>query len=538
MGLVDLLMIGRSALFASRAGLAVTGNNIANVNTPGYSRKDVVLEVSTPRPLGGGQVGSGVTVASVRRAYDSFLEAQLLAQNRNLGASRSMEDVLAQVERIVNETDRNGLASSIAGFFNALSELASDPDGTAAREAVLGKARTLVATAKSMESRMTEVVGNIGDEIEGTAAKINSLAARLARLNEKISTVEAGSTTTKALDLRDERRRVLGELAGLIDVTVREEQDGSVTVDVGGRNLVSKNRARTVEARRGADGSVDLYMEPVSTPLPVEGGRIGGLLQAREFVTQGPLRALRTLIAALTVQVNATHSAGYGLDGVTGRGFFKPLEVATRDFSPGGDISASVADPSSFVLHEYEITFDATDYFVTDLDDGSLVASGTYVPGAAISFGGLQVVITGSPGAGDRFEVSPIASAISGFDLEVDDPEKIAAASDASGLPADNTNALELVRLAAEGVDSLGGETFSSFYQSIVGDVGAVSARAVDSTRFETKLLEEIESRRQSVSGVSLDEEALNLIRFQRAFEAGARVIRITDELMQTLLSM
>jgi flagellar hook-associated protein 1 FlgK len=264
------------------------------------------------------------------------------------------------------------------------------------------------------------------------------------------------------------------------------------------------------------------------------------LLASRNAIVSGPLTDLRRLAAALTKEMNLLHGAGFGLDGTTGNDFFAPLALSATDASAGASVtSATVTDPAALTLSEYTVSIGAGNaYAVTRRDSGAVVASGTYASGSPMAFDGISVVVTGAVAAGDAFTVSPLAGAVSDFGVALTDPRKIAAASAAAGLPGDNTNALRIAALADAAVDSLGGATFSGYYGGIVSKAGSMARDASDLQAFDGNLRAELVNRRESASGVSLDEEAANLIAYQRAFEAGARMIRVTDELLQTVLQL
>jgi flagellar hook-associated protein 1 FlgK len=241
----------------------------------------------------------------------------------------------------------------------------------------------------------------------------------------------------------------------------------------------------------------------------------------------------------VTQQVNQLHQTGFGIDGSTGNNFFSPLTVSTSGVSAGASITGFIANPALLTLDEYTITFDAGGNFsVTNRTSGAVAASGAYVSGSTISFDGIDVVVTGAVTPADSFFVSPLTTAISGTSVAVTDPNAVAASSSATELPDNNAIALQIAQLADAAQGTLNNATFSSYYGALVADTGAKKSAADASLSFDNNLLTALEDRRSSVSGVSLDEEAANLLRFQRSYEAGARMITITDELLQTILNL
>jgi flagellar hook-associated protein 1 FlgK len=540
MSIGNLLSIGKSALFASQAALNVTGNNIANVNTPGYTRQEVVLQIATPVVrIGGGYVGTGVGISNIERRYDRFVEGQLLGQEQNFGKSSTMDQVLGQVEQVFNDTGGTGLSNALNTFFDAWQSLSTNPADTAQRTVLLADANNLVSSAKQMESSLLGTLKDVNKEILADAGQVNGIATEIARLNSRIVDLEAGGGT-KANNLRDTRDGLVTQLAGLMDIATREDQNGSLTVTVGMRNLVDGEKVNPMTAVQNAAGDTTLSLDGVDVTQRITQGSIGGLLASRNAVASGPLAALRRLAAAVTNEMNQLHQAGFGLDGTTGDAFFIPLSLSSSGSSAGASVtSATITDPSALSLSDYSISIGAGNaYSVTNRDSGAVVATGTYASGSPIAFDGISVVLTGTAAAGDSFAVSPLAGAISNFGVALSDPRKIAAASDPTAVPGDNTNALRIAGLADAAVSSLGGGTFSGYYSGLVSGVGKLARDASDLQQFDANLRSTLQDRRDSASGVSLDEEAANLIKFQRSYEAGARIIKVTDDLFQTVMGM
>jgi len=541
MSIAALFNIGRSALTANQAALAVTGHNIANAATEGYSRREAILEIASPVvPVAGGFLGSGVSAAGIRRYYDRFVGAQLLGQQGLLGRSRVLDETWSRVETLLGEEGGQGLSAALRNFFAAWQAVAAAPEETAPRIDLLNRGAALAGALARAEQEAAAEAERAAGEIRDVASQVNALAAQVARLNVKIAEIEAGPSKTVAADARDERDRLLEDLCGLVDASVREDRDGAVTVTVGMRNLVSGGTAAALSVESGAAGEPILVLDGIDVTARIEGGRIGGLLAARAQIAQAVLVPLRRLAAALTVEVNALHRTGAGLDGLGGRDFFAPLSVSVRDESTGADAaSAVVSDASLLTLDDYEIAFDGTgNYTVRDLSTGGVAASGSWTAGTPIAFDGIEVTVTGAPAPGDRFVVSVLEGAARGFRVVLDDPRAVAAAQDPSGVPGDNANAVRLAELADAALARLGGATVDGWYAGVVADTGFRARTAADTARFDENLLAEIRQRRDALSGVSLDEEAANLVRYQRAFEAGARIIRVTDELLRTVLEL
>jgi flagellar hook-associated protein 1 FlgK len=540
MSLSGLYDIGKSALIASQTALAVTSNNIANVNTPGYTKESVTLDIASPFSSSAGPIGSGVTAASIARSYDNFIQAQLLNQQQNQGKSASLDQTWGQVEQVLNESQGIGLSGPLSDFFNAWNDVATAPDSPAARTVLLQKANALVRSAATIEKSIVDTVNNANATITSDTRQINSIASDIAALNQQIVAAEAGSGGTQANALRDQRDAKLTALGKLVDFTSYEDQNGSLTVVVGMRNLVSGVQTNPLSTGADTNGNTAVILDNTDITGSIQGGDIGGLIQSRTDIQTKTLAGLRLLVASIAQQVNTQHAQGVGLDGSTGNNFFT-LTVPTVNNTAAATITPpNVTGPAGLTSDEYTVTFDAagTTYTISNKQTGAILTTAAYTSGNAINFNGLNFTITGAVTNADSFTIgSPLPTAISGFGVAITDPDQVAAAT-AAGAPGDNGNALRITQLANNGISSLGNDTFSGYYSGVVSTVGSIKQASSDRLTFDNNLLSQIQARRDSASGVSLDEEATNLIMFQRSYEAGARVISVADELVQTLLKL
>jgi flagellar hook-associated protein 1 len=539
MSINGLFNIGQSSLIATQAALAVTSNNIANANTPGYSRQEVVLSVTHPQFTQSGYLGTGVAAVSVLRSYDRFIQMQLLGQQQSQGKSAAMDQAWGQVEELLNEMQDIGLATPLADYFTAWNNVASAPESVAARTVLLQKGASLARSATSIERGIVSTLNNANATINNDVDKVNSIASEIATLNADITQAEAGQSTDKANALRDQRDEKLVELAKLVDFSTYEDTTGAITVMVGMRNLVSATRVNALTSTPDTSGNLRLSLDGIDITSNIQGGDISGLIASRSAIQSTTLTGLRKLIASITQQVNSLHSTGFGLDGTTGNNFFNPLQLSTVNSSAGANITATITSQSALTLDEYDITFSGGNYNVSNKETGALVTSGAYVPaGTTFTLPGISITISGAVTTADSFSVSPLTTAVVNFGVALSDINSIAAAASAAGIPGDNTIAVALAQLADSNVTSLGSTSFSGYYNSLVASVGASRQATADSLTFDNNVLTQIQTQRDSVAGVSLDEEAANLIRFQRAYQAGAQVIKVADELMQTILNL
>lgn len=539
MSLLGLFDIGKSSILSNQVAMNAISNNIANINTEGYSREEVVLETTPGVQIRGDYLGRGVQIAGMRRHYDKFIQLQILGQNQSFGRSYSLDQGLSHIEQIFNEAKGLGLADSLQDYFNAWQGVATDPESQPQRITLLQKAKALIQNAQQIERDITDTLKNVNDEIANVVDRVNTITSQIAQLNEKIVQIEAGKSVDEASYLRDQRDKLLNDLAQQIDYTWFEGKNGDVTVMIGGKSLVTPEKAYQLSTSVDVEGNRSVTFGSDDLTSLFEKGQLAGNIAVRDEVNQDTLINLRKLIASIIKETNSLHSTGYGLDGSTGNDFFDPLQIYTLDYSSGGYISsATITDSSALTLDEYDLKFiDAANYEVHDKQTGALVTSGAYTAGSPINFEGIQVTVDGSPAAGDSFLISPLRGVIANFNVAITNTQEIAASSSDLTLPGDNTNALQMFQLSQSGIADLSGATFNSFYSGIVSSVGINSKAASDGLTYDDNLLNELKNKRDEVSGVSLDEEAANLLKYQRAYEAGARILQITDSLITTILN-
>ncbi|MEW6599412.1 MAG: flagellar hook-associated protein FlgK [Nitrospirota bacterium] len=546
MSLAGLFDIGRSAIFASQTALNVVSNNIANVNTPGYSRHEAILEVANPVQLMGNYIGRGVGSVDIRRHYDNFIHLQIIGQNESYGRSFALDRGLSHIEQIFNEAQNLGLGNALKDYFNAWQDVAANPDAQPQRTALLQKATSLVHTAQQIEGDIKDTLKEINNDIRNVVDDINSLTSNIASLNEKIAQLEAGLSSDKASYFRDQRDSKLNELAELMDYTWYEDNDGRVNILVGGESLVNVQGSYALTTEVDIDGNRGVYARGRDISSEFEKGQLGGFFDVRSDIEDNSLHDLRKLIASISNETNIIHRAGYGLDGSTGNNFFNALQIYSSSDSTGGYVSSSsVSDASALTLDEYDINFtDSSTYNIVNHTTGAAVATGqTYSAGSTISFNGIDVVIDGTPAADDSFFISPLTSVIENLGVAISgsQTDKIAVSDtdvSVTGERGNNVNALSIISLYQSGISDLSNATFEEYYQGIVSDVGIMGKAATDSLTYDDNLRFELQKKRDEISGVSLDEEAANLLRYQRMYEAGARIIKVTDELMEMIINL
>jgi len=459
--LFGVLSTGTSALLSQQRAINVTGNNIANVNTPGYSRQKLNLETNTPVYTSAGLMSFGVTSTGVERIYDRFIGVQLNNENATLGRWEAQQGMLERVEVVFDESDGYGLNQALSDFWNAWQDLSLNPSGSTERSMVAATSEGLAEAIRQKYGELEQIQNDIDTAVENGVETVNRLTAQIADLNQKIARTEIGGTN--ANDYRDSRDLVLKQLAEMIDLQSFENADGQVVVSVaGGRPLVESGntwqlQAQTVDGRTqilwpdAGAGSVTITGE-------ISGGKIGGWLQTRDTKIAGYRSQLDELANELRDQINGVHASGYGLDGTTGTNLFEDTGSGAADFRVNNDI----------------------------LND---------------------------------------------FDL-------IAASATPDGVPGNSDNAMSIHDLRAELTMGDDSATFDTAVNTLVSAVGYDVQTAKANASHQADMMTYLENYRESVSGVSLDEEMVNLVKFEAAYNAAAKMVSMADDMLNTLMNI
>jgi len=467
-GLYGIMHTGTNALLTQQQAINVTGHNIANANTEGYSRQRVVMETSYPINASPGQMGSGVQVSEIQRIHDRFVDAQINGETTSQGRWEAQQGALQNLESIFDESSGYGLSSSMNAFWNAWQDLSNRPEGQAERVTLLAKSDLLVSSLRNTVADAKEVQQDINQNIDVTLKDVNLVTAQIADLNERIGRAE--NVGQNANDYRDKRELLINDLASIIDINTFEGEDSRVTVTTtSGRALVQGTHAWQLDSQPDVNGMnqvawLDSTGAAVDITSTVSSGQLKGWLEVRDGLIPDYLGRMDTLSQNMITEVNALHTAGFGLiDSGTG------LPYTGNDFFTG-----------------------------TGVDDIAINA------------------------------------------VVVNDINAIAASQTAAGVPGDSTQAIAIADL--QNKLTMGGppgtETFNEFYGILLTDVGSDVQAAEINANHQTEMSSMLKSYRESVSGVSLDEEMVNLVKFQHAYEAAAKLIGTVDEMLESIIAM
>jgi flagellar hook-associated protein 1 len=431
----ELFDLSTSALLAFKRAIDTTGNNIANVNTEGYSRQDTSLASRAGQLDANFYVGSGVTVQSIERAYDQFLVGAVRTQTSSHSSYDSFNQIALRVDGLMSDSGQ-GIDDAMNQFFNAWQSLSNNPSGSAERTTLLEQSESLVQRFRSLGEGLSTISSEINQRVESGISDINRLAERIAGLNNKIVSASSG-TTGQPNTLLDQRDLAIGELAQLVSVSVTPQGDGSVNISVGkGQALVvganfSQLETRTDEFRpdlvevgyAGSSGDISELLN---------GGELGGLLNVRQDLIEPARQKLGLLATGLASLVNDQHSMGLDLNSDLGGNFFDlpSLDANPSSLNSGSaEISVSQLTSADLDLTSAILSFDGTDWTVLDLESG--ISTTETFP---FTYQGLELQLSGTAVAGDRFILQPYADAAASFDLAIDNTDKIAVAEPLSAI--------------------------------------------------------------------------------------------------------
>lgn len=470
-GLMNSLMSSASGMRTGQSGLATVSHNIANADTEGYSRQSVRMASNTPtRVMGQGQagmVGQGSRADSVERAQARFLEAQVMRDRMNHGFFEGRKAPLESFELIFDNGTDSTVSEQMQVFFNAVSELGQNPASRSARNGFLEASREVARTFRRVSTDIQANRERIDDVLGDRVSKVNALSKQISELNVQVSSTR--KTGGNASDYEDRRELLMRTLGELVDIRFHHQANGNVGVETaGGFALVRDDQSATLKTVPNANNSglvevVHTSFNGTDTVISsaLSQGEITGLLRSRDDTMGARLNELDQLAFTFASEVNATHQAGFGLDGVDGRDLF----------------------------------------------------------------------------------VQPLVQADAAQNLEVEagienDVDTIAAAQDPLLLPGDNRNLFALSALQDQRTVGLGNQTYNQFFSEMLRGVGSEVSQNLFDAEFASVRLSQSEAMRESIEGVSVDDELVDLTRFQKHFEANARVLETTNRLLDEVMRL
>jgi flagellar hook-associated protein 1 FlgK len=627
--------IGTGALSNAQAGVLTAGHNIANANTPGFSRQTVEQKTNEAFFTGAGFIGTGASVSTIRRIYDGFLVDQVRQSNSDATSLSTYLGQMKQIDNLLGDPSA-GLSPALSGFFQSVQAVSAQPADMSARQALVSSAQALSARFRSFDAQLNSLREAANRNIQTSVGRINSMTQQIAIFNDRISRLAGtGTASQQPNDLLDQRDALVVDLNKEIGASVVQASDGSYSVFLSsGQPIVLGNNAYALkavaDAEDASDTQVSVAMGTGQLRLRADdlsGGKLGGYLSFRREGLTDAQNALGRIAITVAASVNDQHRLGQDLNGNPGKDVFtigNPAVIANANNTGTAVVSASVADYSALEASDYRIAYDGTNYTVTRLSDNTVGLPGSLPQ----TVDGVLISITGSPTAGDRFLIQPVRAGARDLDVALTNLRSIAAAApirtaaglnntgtgavdagevdmpspptaglnanlqnpvtitftspttfdvsgagtgDPSGVafspgagisyngwtirlngqPAagdtftvgpntngsgDNRNAQLLAGLQIANL--VGGTTFNGAYGQLVSQVGNKAGELQITSDAQASLASEAEKSQSTVSGVNLDEEASNLIRYQQAYQAAGKMISIANTLFDTILNL
>lgn len=607
--------LGKKSLMAHQAALHVTGHNISNAETEGYSRQKITLEVFDPlyipgltRELTPGQIGQGVQVEKVLRARDMLLEDRILSESNGLAYWKEMNDWLYQVELIHNEPTDKSIMNVLDKFWASWQELANNPEEIGAREAVREYGNALTGHIKHNYAALKALRDNVEETVKARITEINSLAKQIAHLNGEI--LKSESVGDNPNDLWDKRDLLVEKLAGLVNIQIGRSDKDEFFIYIEGKHLVQGKHFEKLMLQGNPDneGYSNVVWENDKSPLKLSSGELKALLDARDVELKHQIDALDMFTVNLMDLVNSIHRRGFGLNLRSGLNFFRenPLSINLRgdyDFNRDGEIDGTaifritgtntanrddvvglagtitlnngitvdyvatdtVADiinrvnnsGSDIKMHinsdrKAVIRSDTSEFFIAHLEDSGdflVMYSGILRDrGAEGSFdyraAGMSGNISGEYMVTQNWHPSSWMGLDEGILNEV---ESIAASTgtdtDGSGFPdlsagaGNGDNALNIAGIRFDRVMIGGSGRLNEFYQALITETGLKGERAENESINRGLIVENLINLRKSISGVNIDEELVNLVKFQHGYAAAARFVTEVNKMLDLLIN-
>ncbi len=578
MSLTNALHIGRTGLTASQIAIQVAGNNMANAATPGYSR-----QITRIAPLRAGttslqsSIGAGAQVTAVQRQMDSAIQARLWGATADDARQNALAGVYSQIESILGELGTNDLSSELSSFFSAWSERANQTRSSAS---VVQLGDQLANFVQRLRSDLVDQSRQSDRTLSAAVEGANSLIEQIAHLNGEISGAEISGQEANVL--RDQRDQLITNLSAYMEVSVVDRGSQGVDVLVGSTPVVLGALARGVQVKRtvDADGNTHVGVETAAgqTELTVTSGQIGAAIASRDGTIENLIAKVDDIARQLIWQVNRLHSTGVAGNGFTNLAGATAFGTADRTLALNDSTnSAMVGLPGQptnggFVVRVRQNATGAMTTVRVDVDLDGITNAGTQgtdddtsaesiraqlnaIAGVSASFNAEgKLVVSADEGFTFSFEddtsgalaalgVNSFFNGTDGASLAVrsdlkGDASKLAAGRYVNGQLVENGTALQLAQVQDAPLESLAGQSLAGLWRDAVQEVGGKSAGAASAASASTLVRESLESQRAAISGVSLDEESVNLLQYQRQYQASARLITVVDELTQVLIGL
>ena len=571
MSIFSILNIAKGSLAATQTSIQVTSNNISNVNTPGYAREEAVLVEQRPVPSPVGLLGDGVTIKDVKRYYDKYLESSIQAKNSDLQEQTVLSTYLDRIQQFLNE-DNSNLTGSITAYFNDWESLSANPNDTGLKQTLESQGESVARTIKSLYTDLRAIQTEVNDQINSEIESVNTLLSSIAAINRLIIQSSGASSNTNSY--QDQKADLLNQLSQKMDIQAFDDKYGRTTIlTADGRPLVENGTAwKLAPVQDSSTGYSKITWEDgngVQTDITagLGGGKLKALVDIRDSYAPGFIDDLDDLADSLIDNVKWTATTG-GVSSTTS--FFQGTGAADIQ------VAATIANNPDLIAASSDPINKPSDNDIAlrmaSLADKKLIGAQqlVHVSGAdALSdtFSSATAVMTDLVGLSSSWsgtiQIKGMDGAVRNIVIDLssdtltDIRDRINAAAPTGvsasittttvngvnvyGLKLTNIDATDLTDqnnvLATLGIVTRS-STLTDFTSSVVSYAGQVTQDAQNATEYNANTMAVLTGQRESVSGVSLDEEMANLIKFQYAYQASAKLFTVADELLQTLISV
>jgi flagellar hook-associated protein 1 len=553
-GLNATLNIGVQALDAAQAALDATSNNIANVNTPGYTEEVAQLSEDPLNQSGNDITGGGVTMDGIQSVQDELLNLQIQQQTSSQSSANTESASLQQIQTYFTPTGTD-IASALTTFSNSLVALSASPTSTATQQSVLSAGQDLAQAFNTTANGLTSAQSSANGLVTTSVAQINALAQQIAQLNGQIEQLtNSGQNDSSA---EDQLNASVQQLSGLTGISVTQSKSGDTIMTGNGTPLVMGNQSFTLQTTTGSDGFQQvLDSNGTNITSTLNGGQLGGGVQMRDQTIPGMLSRLNSLASQFASSFNSAQTQGLDSNGNQGQNFFT---VPTNSNEAASGMAVSIIDPSLLAINSVgtgnsnvanlsavltqalpsnsvssaggtasvplATSTALTNGSVTSISDASTGKTFSFTAGASSTIASLQAAIASAVAAGTLSNGTGLSLSAAGHAV-------------ISTTTAGDTLQVSSNDTVLGQFNSTSGKTPASAYASLVFDVGNAASNASTQSTALGKTLLQLTDQQSSISGVNIDDETANLIRFQTAYQAGARIVSTIQQLDTDTLDM
>jgi flagellar hook-associated protein 1 FlgK len=563
MSLNGALNIGGSALATSQAALQVTGNNIANVGNPNYSREVSVVSDTPAQEISPGLfIGTGVDLSAIERQVDESLNSRLNSAMSDNAAATTTQNWSSQVETVFNALGSQSLDTQLSTFTSDWSQLANDPTNVAQRQVVIQDGQSLSQQFNSLSTQLQTIQSNLGSQLTALTTNVNQLAQQIGSLNQQIATSQgAGGSNNQLLDQRD---AAVQQLSQLVNVQTVNQGNGTVNVYIGSEPLVLGTSADSLTVQQtqvNGQPTYSLQFASNNGPVQATSGQLGATVGAQNQINTVQ-QQLNSLAGGLIFGLNSIYASGQGLNGyssVTATNQVQSPTAALNSTAAGlpfqpvnGSFVVTTTNSqtglSSSTLVPVNLTGQPTDTTLTSLTaslnaitdvsatvQGGMLTIASTDPNETITFSQDSSHVLASLGINSFFQGSN-ANNMAVNSTVAANPNLLAAAQ--NGEPGDNSNALAITNFPSTTQTILGNQSWTDAYGSMINGIATTGATANSDANSTQDIVQALQTQQQNVSGVSIDQETVNMLEQQRSYQGAAMYISTVNQMMQSLLNI